>query len=642
MTRDIVLGNQKLLVNIDRWLQVRDIFYPNVGQYNHLNGLANKVCLIDEQNNLSWINDASWERKLDYKPDTIIAHNEAVNKAQGVRIVFDEAVSNDDIFIRRIRISNEKDSIRNLRLCFNQSFHLYENGIGDTALFHPEKKAIIHYKDNVYFLIGVCKGKDEMGFDYDIENKVSPSKNFNRNPIKQGTVESIIGVDLQIRAKSSVELCYYIIAGDSFNSVFKKREPFLDNGYNNYIEKLESSEKEFLSKSKTDLSIVESDIAELYKRSLLVIKTQINWNGAIIAANDSDNIGFNKDTYSYMWPRDASMVAIAMTKAGYPEIARKFFDFCNGILYKDGCMLQKYNPDKSIGSSWLPWVFNDKFSLPIQEDETALILCALNVYYEYTHDSEYIKSIYKDFIKPMGDFILNYKYENGLIRESYGLWEEHRGIFTFTTATVLAGFLAAEKLGHIASDEEFCNNCKNTFNEIKSAMVKFLYSKDLGHFRKMVNVQDGNVLYDDTFDSSCYAAVEFDIFNVEDEEIRSSMQKYKDKLSVKTDIGGFARYVGDNYYKKSDDTNNVPGNPWFICTLWYCKYLIKKAKSKNDLNDAVKILKWVSKHALKTGIIPEQIHPYTGEPLSVSPLTWSHGEFVDTVIEYTRKFKELK
>ena len=120
------------------------------------------------------------------------------------------------------------------------------------------------------------------------------------------------------------------------------------------------------------------------------------------------------------------------------------------------------------------------------------------------------------------------------------------------------------------------------------------------------------------------------------------MQKYKDKLSVKTDIGGFARYVGDNYYKKSDDTNNVPGNPWFICTLWYCKYLIKKAKSKNDLNDAVKILKWVSKHALKTGIIPEQIHPYTGEPLSVSPLTWSHGAFVDTVIEYIKKVKELK
>ncbi|MDP7457376.1 MAG: hypothetical protein QGH47_01495 [Candidatus Woesearchaeota archaeon] len=38
MTRHIVLGDQQLLVNIDKWLQVRDIYYPHVGQYNHLGG----------------------------------------------------------------------------------------------------------------------------------------------------------------------------------------------------------------------------------------------------------------------------------------------------------------------------------------------------------------------------------------------------------------------------------------------------------------------------------------------------------------------------------------------------------------------------------------------------------------------------
>ncbi len=38
----------------------------------------------------------------------------------------------------------------------------------------------------------------------------------------------------------------------------------------------------------------------------------------------------------------------------------------------------------------------------------------------------------------------------------------------------------------------------------------------------------------------------------------------------------------------------------------------------------------------------EQIHPYSGAPLSVSPLTWSHATYVETVLEYWEKVKVLK
>ena len=33
---------------------------------------------------------------------------------------------------------------------------------------------------------------------------------------------------------------------------------------------------------------------------------------------------------------------------------------------------------------------------------------------------------------------------------------------------------------------------------------------------------------------------------------------------------------------------------------------------------------------------PEQLHPHTGEPLSVSPLTWSHAAFITTTLRYLR------
>jgi GH15 family glucan-1,4-alpha-glucosidase len=86
-----------------------------------------------------------------------------------------------------------------------------------------------------------------------------------------------------------------------------------------------------------------------------------------------------------------------------------------------------------------------------------------------------------------------------------------------------------------------------------------------------------------------------------------------------------ARYENDTYYKVSDE---VTGTPWFVCTLWLADYLAEKARDENEIQEALKIMTWVADHALPSGVLAEQVHPLTGEPLSVSPLTWSHATFV--------------
>ncbi len=96
------------------------------------------------------------------------------------------------------------------------------------------------------------------------------------------------------------------------------------------------------------------------------------------------------------------------------------------------------------------------------------------------------------------------------------------------------------------------------------------------------------------------------------------------------------------YHQKSTDIDRVPGNPWFVCTLWYAKWLIKRAKTTDELKEPLNILNWVANHALSTGVLAEQIHSYTGEPLSVSPLSWSHAEFIDTMTDYVEKLKALQ
>jgi GH15 family glucan-1,4-alpha-glucosidase len=99
-----------------------------------------------------------------------------------------------------------------------------------------------------------------------------------------------------------------------------------------------------------------------------------------------------------------------------------------------------------------------------------------------------------------------------------------------------------------------------------------------------------------------------------------------------------ARYENDYYYQTTHDLEKAQGNPWFICTLWLAQYRIAHAATLEELAQTLPLLEWVRTHALPSGVMAEQVNPFTGEPLSVSPLTWSHAEFVLTVRWYLGKY----
>jgi len=115
-----------------------------------------------------------------------------------------------------------------------------------------------------------------------------------------------------------------------------------------------------------------------------------------------------------------------------------------------------------------------------------------------------------------------------------------------------------------------------------------------------------------------------------------------DRLWCKTEVGGVARYENDHYQQISQDIANVPGNPWFICTMWVAQYHIARAQSIGDLKPALQIFTWAKHCALPSGVVAEQVHPYNCAPLNVSPLTWSHAAVVIAIHEYIDKYHELQ
>jgi GH15 family glucan-1,4-alpha-glucosidase len=115
----------------------------------------------------------------------------------------------------------------------------------------------------------------------------------------------------------------------------------------------------------------------------------------------------------------------------------------------------------------------------------------------------------------------------------------------------------------------------------------------------------------------------------------------KNRLWVKTEVCGIARYEDDKYHQISQDIEEVPGNPWFIITLWYAEWLVKTARNSEDIAKALELIEWVVDHALPSGVLAEQVNPYNKEPLSVSPLTWSHAAFVSTIQTFLQENKRV-
>lgn len=654
MTRHIALGNGSLLVNIDKWLQVRDFYFPHVGEENHLLGHAHRFGVFAD-GRVSWINEDEWKKEIAYKEHTLVSDCSAVNNNLKIELKINDCVDcNKNIFLKKIIIKNNSNNGREIKLFFHHDFHLYGDGIGDTAGYEPAKNIVFHYKRKRHFLINAVNAKSDLKskgdiFEYSVGTadmhtiKDAEDGILEKNPIAQGQVDSIMSVKLDIKANSEECFYYWICCGEDFEEASKLNTFIIKKTPQALMEETEMCWLGLANKSKIDFADLDEEIIDEFKRSILIIRTHIDNHGAIIAGSDSDNLQFNRDTYNYVWPRDSALIAMALQKAGYSELAEKFYIFCKDAISDFGCFFHKYNPDGSLGSSWHPWVKDKKPQLPIQEDETALVIYALWDYYARTKEKEFIKKLYKPLVIKAADFMVNYIDKNtGIPKPSYDLWEERHGIFAFTCSTVYAGLKCASKFAELFDDKEKAEIYSKTAESLKQAMIDYLFDKDTRRFLRRINFDGNNLIKDFIIDSSLYGIFEFGVLDADDPRVEETMKVVRERLWVKTSIGGLARYENDHYHKVSKDTKHVPGNPWFICTAWLGKYYVAKAKTREDLKETLEIIKWMIKNSLSTGVMPEQLNPITGEPLSVSPLTWSHSEFIDLIVNYVEKYKELK
>jgi glucoamylase len=290
-------------------------------------------------------------------------------------------------------------------------------------------------------------------------------------------------------------------------------------------------------------------------------------------------------------------------------------------------LMHKYQPDKAIGSTWHPLLHGNRKELAIQEDETAIVLYMMGEYYDTSQDKDFVQSLYATFVQPAANFMAEFiDDQTKLPHASYDLWEERFLTTTYTTAITYQALLVAADFAEEFEYPDDAVKWRNVASEILQSS-KVFFNEDRQAFRKGFLLQeDGSLAFDNTLDmANLYGPMMYaQAFGAD--YIKQTVAAVENILADKSPSGGLPRYENDNYFLVNHE---YLGNPWHVTTLWLAQYYIRAGKQ-----DRAKVyVDWSLNHAMSSGMLSEQINPITGEIVSVTPLVWSHAEFVNTVLD---------
>jgi alpha,alpha-trehalase len=657
--RPLIFGNGRILICEDEKGTIRDIYFPYVGLENHGNSIKIGICDLDSlycswlenwkirQRYKSEFEESFCERILEISEDrkdgeevrVEIGNNEKLGACQevvsnigetvfenqdvGLRIIVWEAVHPSvNIFYRTLEVRNISNSSKHLRLFSNQNYRILETKIGETAVI--DKQTLIHYKRDRYFLhasdpvfdqyaVGTAEWRGLEGTWKDMENNASLSG----NPVSHGSVDSTLGWSLpELKSGESTRVHYWIVLGKNYCNVRKIHKRVKEAGrsalfHHNFNFWNSFTERASILPEFAQMNMLPERVIKCFYRSLLAVVAHMDIRGSVIASCDSDIKQFGADLYSYCWPRDAAWVCLALDRARYHHLSTEIFEFFSKIITPRGNFLHKYTPAGDFGSTWHP--------IPmIQIDETGLPLYALYKNWDIAKSVWTTGRYYRGLVIPAANYLTKaINRETGLPISSFDLWEERKGVHTYSACTVYAGLKGAYELSRSLGDYDNANRWKDAAARIKESILKKLYDERLERFRRSLD--------DPTLDSSVFAVWYFGILPPDDPRVVKTMEAIERELERPS--GGIARYLHDNYFGYM--------NSWIICTLWLSKW----HSAVGNLDRALELLDWCASHAHPAGLLPEQIDD-KGRPLSVLPLAWSHSAYVLAVLEYLQALEK--
>ncbi|HVL49059.1 MAG TPA: glycoside hydrolase family 15 protein [Candidatus Thermoplasmatota archaeon] len=620
MPRDVPLGNGRLLVNFDAFHRLRDVCWPHTGSENHTHGHVSHLLLGSENRAVPL--GPGWRVESAYEPGALVAKTTVRHARLAIEATILETVApGADVFARRVRLANLAPRDRRLSAFAHHDLHVGGVDHENTVYWDPDAEAMLHYREDRWFAAGVslalpqyaCGRREWPGFESAWRD--AEDARLSNNPVAHGCADGVVGGALRVPADGGARtIDFWLAAASTREDALRLHALARRRGALPFLAAARRAGRALLARADDAPRHLPADVRRLYDRSLLVMTTNLDHAGGILAANDADIRAFNGDTYAHVWPRDAAFVANALDEAGLHAESARYLRFVLPLVNDEGWLEHKYTPAGRIASTWHPRVLDGKPALAIQEDETALTLWALAEHGRLARDATLRREALPK-VRAMARFLAGWVDDEGLSRPSWDLWEERHGVHAFTVATAIGGLRAAAAL---LKETRWAREAAR----LSDALRERLYDEETRTIARRLAPEG----LDTTPDASLVALLLFDVLPSDDPLLARTLERAFDATRVKTRVGGVARYVGDAYHRDRRSPASLPGNPWFICTLWRARWLAATGR----VDEAIGHLRWCVDRALPSGVMAEQLHPTTGAPLSVAPLTWSHATYVTT------------
>jgi GH15 family glucan-1,4-alpha-glucosidase len=358
-------------------------------------------------------------------------------------------------------------------------------------------------------------------------------------------------------------------------------------------------------------------------QALDAIRRNVTKDYMVKAAEDSPGL-WHKD-YLHVWPRDSIFVALEMMKHDR-AFAEKIVESVMSLPCDNGLFYQRYEQNSHPDPHG--WCNNDDSR---QLDQEALRFVILSRLPKIDFDMKVLEKSYSELLR--------------LVREkkpSTDVWEQKRGYFFYTTASIIWGLLSAEKIvpdlrkGHADILKDIVKSLDSFYDEGLRSFVKSP-SERIIDLEVILGI---NVLFESGLN----------IFERKNDLLRvvSTLQALEDELCyVVCGIKIPIRYKGDfwngEFVSDGSDCKPWPMGCAFISQT-YC-HVAERALKIGDMELHEKSLRnakrWLDYMRSTPNIesFPEQIDFDGSIPKQVpKPLTWCAAE----VIKAERIYKEAK
>src|ERR1700686_2453972 len=143
MPRDLPLGNGSLLLNFDKSYNLRDIYWPHVGQELHTAGdISHTGVWVGGR--FAWLDSPDWQREMIYEKETLVTYVTLQHVALQLQLVIRDCVDfNRPLFLRQFTVTNQADHPREVRLFFHYDWHIWDAADSNTVFYNPTLQALV-------------------------------------------------------------------------------------------------------------------------------------------------------------------------------------------------------------------------------------------------------------------------------------------------------------------------------------------------------------------------------------------------------------------------------------------------------------------------------------------------------------------